>query len=211
MAGSVTNAGFLARLTAHEGFARGDVDTGLIDRELEALTGRKVVQENELFGVVVEVLGDLGWRMTDERPIEEAGRDKRAIEIDIAPAGEETTPFRVASVQSRERKKNPAPPFITSKLQQDAARKLGWTARRTMNIAQQLYEGVELGSGSVPRMRGGSRPAPCVRPRYAARRGARPAGRARPCTACGRLHRPASVSGRATLAGSRPSKCFTAR
>ncbi|MCU9612115.1 type I DNA topoisomerase [Caldibacillus lycopersici] len=54
-------------------------------------------------------------------------------------------PFTVQSVQKRERKRNPAPAFITSSLQQEAARKLNFRARKTMMLAQQLYEGVELG------------------------------------------------------------------
>ena len=53
--------------------------------------------------------------------------------------------FLVASVVKKERRKNPLPPFITSKLQQDAARKLGFTAKKTMTLAQMLYEGIELG------------------------------------------------------------------
>ena len=51
----------------------------------------------------------------------------------------------VASVVKKEKRRNPAPPFITSKLQQEAANKLGYTAKRTMGIAQHLYEGVSLG------------------------------------------------------------------
>jgi DNA topoisomerase-1 len=59
-------------------------------------------------------------------------------------------PFRVAAVLRKEKRRNPVPPFITSKLQQEAARKLHFTARKTMQIAQQLYEGIELGAeGSV--------------------------------------------------------------
>ncbi|MDQ2808232.1 MAG: type I DNA topoisomerase [Chloroflexota bacterium] len=58
--------------------------------------------------------------------------------------------YAVETVKRRETRRNPAAPFITSTLQQEAARKLNFTARRTMQIAQQLYEGVELGSeGSV--------------------------------------------------------------
>lgn len=59
--------------------------------------------------------------------------------------------FVVAKVQKREKKRNPAPPFITSTLQQEAYRKLGFTARKTMRLAQQLYEGIDLGNelGSV--------------------------------------------------------------
>mgnify|MGYP001487413606 CR=1 FL=1 len=58
--------------------------------------------------------------------------------------------FYVKSVVTKESRKRPAPPFITSTLQQEASRKLRFTARRTMQVAQQLYEGLELGDkGSV--------------------------------------------------------------
>ncbi len=53
--------------------------------------------------------------------------------------------LRVARVESSERARRPPPPFITSTLQQDAANRLGLSARRTMRVAQQLYEGVEVG------------------------------------------------------------------
>lgn len=55
----------------------------------------------------------------------------------------------VTQVEKKQRKRNPAAPFITSTLQQEAARKLGFAVQRTMRIAQQLYEGVELASGST--------------------------------------------------------------
>ncbi len=57
--------------------------------------------------------------------------------------------LRVVKVEKKQRKRNPAAPFITSTLQQEAARKLGFAVQRTMRFAQQLYEGVELSSGSV--------------------------------------------------------------
>ena len=58
--------------------------------------------------------------------------------------------FSVTGVKKSEKKRTPAPPFITSTLQQEASRKLNMTPRRTMMIAQQLYEGVEIsGEGSV--------------------------------------------------------------
>ena len=53
--------------------------------------------------------------------------------------------WRVRSVTRGERKRNPTPPFITSTLQQEAGRKLGFSAKKTMTVAQQLYEGIELG------------------------------------------------------------------
>ncbi|HJP91325.1 MAG TPA: type I DNA topoisomerase [Pyrinomonadaceae bacterium] len=58
--------------------------------------------------------------------------------------------FIVGDVTTKERKRNPVPPFITSKLQQEASRKLGFAVKKTMMLAQKLYEGVELGQeGSV--------------------------------------------------------------
>ena len=55
----------------------------------------------------------------------------------------------VENIEKKQRKRNPAAPFITSTLQQEAARKLGFTARKTMMVAQQLYEGIDIGSGTV--------------------------------------------------------------
>jgi DNA topoisomerase-1 len=62
----------------------------------------------------------------------------------------EKAAWTVVSIDQRERRRNAAPPFTTSKLQQDASRKLRFSVKRTMMIAQRLYEGVELGKeGSV--------------------------------------------------------------
>jgi DNA topoisomerase-1 len=64
--------------------------------------------------------------------------------------GLKQTPFVVENVHRREKKKYPVPPFITSKLQQDAARKFNFTVKRTMVLAQKLYEGIEIGrEGSI--------------------------------------------------------------
>ena len=58
--------------------------------------------------------------------------------------------FIVGKINRKEQKRSPVPPFITSKLQQEAARKLRFTAKKTMSVAQQLYEGLEIGDeGSV--------------------------------------------------------------
>lgn len=56
-----------------------------------------------------------------------------------------TKDFDVTKVEKKERKRNPAPPFTTSSLQQEAARKLNFRTRKTMMVAQQLYEGISLG------------------------------------------------------------------
>lgn len=67
---------------------------------------------------------------------DDATRAKRAIEA---------TAFSVAKVEKKQTKRNPAPPFTTSTLQQEASRKLGMSASRTMQVAQKLYEGVAMG------------------------------------------------------------------
>src|SRR3982751_3412791 len=68
------------------------------------------------------------------------GHEAQAKEI-VAEAEREN--YRVAEVTTKERKRNPVPPFITSKLQQEASRKLGFAVKKTMMLAQKLYEGVE--------------------------------------------------------------------
>ncbi|MEZ5427226.1 MAG: type I DNA topoisomerase [Pyrinomonadaceae bacterium] len=73
--------------------------------------------------------------------------EKQAKEI---AAEAEKEDFTVESVTTKERKRNPTPPFITSKLQQEASRKLGFSVKKTMMVAQKLYEGVNIGKeGSV--------------------------------------------------------------
>jgi DNA topoisomerase-1 len=73
--------------------------------------------------------------------------DAKANEI-VSEAQQQS--FVVSDVTTKERKRNPVPAFITSKLQQEAARKLGFGVKKTMMLAQKLYEGVELGAeGSV--------------------------------------------------------------
>jgi DNA topoisomerase-1 len=57
--------------------------------------------------------------------------------------------LKVLAIDRKQRRRNPAPPFTTSTLQQEAARKLGFNARRTMRLAQQLYEGIDIGEGAV--------------------------------------------------------------
>ena len=71
-------------------------------------------------------------------------------EVDTVLADVEGAAFTVDNVKRGEKQKSPAPPFITSTLQQEASRRLSMTPRRTMSIAQQLYEGVEVtGHGSI--------------------------------------------------------------
>jgi DNA topoisomerase-1 len=78
--------------------------------------------------------------------VSEAGRAAQVEQALHAAAGGR---LEVVKVEKKQRKRNPAAPFTTSTLQQEAARKLGFTAQRTMRVAQQLYEGVDIGSGTV--------------------------------------------------------------
>ena len=79
-----------------------------------------------------------------------AGKDTAAIDAAVRAGVQSTTgELCVHSVEKKQRRRNPAAPFITSTLQQEAARKLGFTASRTMRVAQQLYEGVDTGNEAV--------------------------------------------------------------
>ncbi|MDX1595187.1 MAG: type I DNA topoisomerase, partial [Gammaproteobacteria bacterium] len=74
---------------------------------------------------------------------DEAGATRATEAVSAAADGRLT----VEKVERKQRKRNPAPPFITSTLQQEAARKLRFTTQRTMRTAQQLYEGIDIGHG----------------------------------------------------------------
>ena len=81
-----------------------------------------------------------------------AKRDGANVEIPDQAAADaivqtvDGAPYTVQSVTTREKKRNPVPPFITSTLQQESARKLRFSVKRTMGLAQRLYEGVEIGT-----------------------------------------------------------------
>ena len=82
------------------------------------------------------------------------GEKKRELhseaEVNAVAADVEKAPWTIGEVRRGQRQRSPAPPFITSTLQQEASRRLGLTPRRTMSIAQQLYEGVDItGEGTV--------------------------------------------------------------
>lgn len=75
--------------------------------------------------------------------------ETRAKEIEGTLQAAANGRLDVLKVEKKQRKRNPAAPFTTSTLQQEASRKLGFTAQRTMRVAQQLYEGVDIGNGAV--------------------------------------------------------------
>jgi DNA topoisomerase-1 len=72
-------------------------------------------------------------------------RIKNRDEVDGITEVLDNSEFIISSLKSRRRSRKPQPPFITSKLQQEAANRLGFTSSKSMMVAQQLYEGVELG------------------------------------------------------------------
>jgi DNA topoisomerase-1 len=80
------------------------------------------------------------WRQADKR-VKIANQEQASALVTVL----EQASYQVEKVEKKKRTRKPAPPFITSTLQQEAARKLRYTAQRTMAVAQRLYEGVELG------------------------------------------------------------------
>jgi DNA topoisomerase-1 len=100
------------------------------------------------------VLATLRTPRNDTFPARLTGLNGRKIERLTIGSGDdanaakrqlENSTFTVQSVESKPQRRNPQPPFITSTLQQEAQRKLGFDASRTMQIAQRLYEGVDIG------------------------------------------------------------------
>ena len=78
----------------------------------------------------------------DEKKTTQVGNQKVAEEI----AKElEKCPFKIESITTKEKKRNPVPPFITSTLQQEASRHYGFSSVKTMSVAQKLYEGIDVG------------------------------------------------------------------
>jgi DNA topoisomerase I len=69
--------------------------------------------------------------------------EPQAVDAPVQPA------YKVEKVTKSERRRQPSPPFTTSTLQQEAARKLGFSAKKTMSTAQKLYEGIDVGEGAV--------------------------------------------------------------
>ena len=103
---------------------------------LEAELAKQVADAQSFKAALVE---------RDGQKIElKTGEQTHGIVADLEGAA-----YRVREVRRREQQRHPAAPFTTSTLQQDASRKLGFTAKRTMVVAQQLYEGIDLGGESV--------------------------------------------------------------
>ena len=138
------------------------VKRGLSAGRVQSVTVRLVVdRENEIRKFVPKEYWTIDAKFTapGSRKIFEAqlaSVDGKKLEIPNEAESQnllqrlEGAVYTVKSVRKRVTKKQPAPPFITSTLQQEASRKLGFTAKRTMKAAQELYEGVEItGVGAV--------------------------------------------------------------
>lgn len=83
-------------------------------------------------------------RIDGERPHLETESNVQPIVADM-----ESAIYEITKIKHGERKRKPSPPFTTSTLQQEGSRKLGFSARRTMALAQQLYEGIDVGNGGL--------------------------------------------------------------
>jgi DNA topoisomerase-1 len=139
--------------TVKKGISAGRVQTValrlLVERERE-IRAFKAVE----YWTVEALLEENGQQFTaklhlldGKKPVINNEREANAILDALKPR----RTFQVSEVKRRERRKNPAAPFTTSTLQQDAAKKLGFGSKRTMRLAQDLYEGIEIGKdeGSV--------------------------------------------------------------
>jgi len=138
------------------------IKRGLSAGRVQSVATRMVVdRENEIRGFVPEEYWHLDAYLDRmERPGSFTARfhgigDKKMelhseAEVNEVIAAVEHSSFVINTVKRGEKQRSPSPPFITSTLQQEASRRLGMTPRRTMSIAQQLYEGVDIeGEGTI--------------------------------------------------------------
>ncbi|HLA75907.1 MAG TPA: type I DNA topoisomerase [Gammaproteobacteria bacterium] len=113
-----------------------------IKREYWSIEADAAVKAQKFTARLIEYRGD---KLSQFSITDGDTAHKAEAELLLAAAGR----LVVTKVDKKQRKKNPVAPFTTSTLQQEAARKLGFTAQRTMRTAQQLYEGIDIGEGAV--------------------------------------------------------------
>jgi DNA topoisomerase-1 len=120
------------------------VEYWTVEADLDAGSGRQTFAA-KLVGVKGEPLRVANGTDKDGKELFLANAlpDKDATDEVVAEL--ERAKWRVRSVEKKERRRNPSAPYTTSKLQQDASSRLGFNVRRTMGVAQRLYEGVEIG------------------------------------------------------------------
>ena len=132
------------------------VKSGLSAGRVQSVALRLIVErEREIEKFVPEEFWSVEAKLLSERKsfISKLYGFKNGEKIELIPNEEEAkkiveslenAEYQVSEIKKGKRNRQPAPPFITSTLQQEASRKLGFTGQRTMRIAQQLYEGVEI-------------------------------------------------------------------
>ncbi len=142
-------------------FVSQKIRRGLSAGRVQSVAVRLIVdREEEIRKFVPEEYWTLDGKFTSSSrkvfPASFYGDEKGKVEIKSKEASDkylarlDGAKYTVTSVKKGTKKKNPVPPFITSTLQQEASRRLGFQAQRTMRIAQELYEGVEVqGHGSM--------------------------------------------------------------
>ncbi len=118
------------------------------ETEIEAFTAREYWTIEADFrtdkgDTIVSRLTHLGGKKLDKFDL--ANEKDALAAVDQIAAGK----FKIADVATKPAKRNPQPPFTTSTLQQEASRKLGFSAKRTMQVAQRLYEGIDIGGETV--------------------------------------------------------------
>ncbi len=125
------------------------------EREITAFTPEEYWELSATFRTAGPELRAELYAVDGQRTQRKEGEQTRYLIASAEQAGAverraaEVATWPVASVERRERRRNPLPPFTTSTLQQAASSRLGWTASRTMRVAQRLYEGVQLGAETV--------------------------------------------------------------
>ncbi len=134
---------------------------GLSAGRVQSVATRMVIdRENEIRGFVPEEYWYLyatlssatgeSFKASFHGTEEKKQELKSEAEVEKVCRAVEGKPFTIRTVKHGKKQRSPSPPFITSTLQQEASRRLGMTPRRTMSVAQQLYEGVDIeGQGSV--------------------------------------------------------------
>ncbi|MFC5603051.1 type I DNA topoisomerase [Sporosarcina koreensis] len=135
------------------------VKKGLSAGRVQSVALRLIIdRENEIKAFVPEEYWSISGKFSKDGKTFEASfygdatkkmkleNKKQVDEVLSKMSGDE---FEIVNVIKKERKRNPAPPFTTSSLQQEAARKLNFRARKTMMLAQQLYEGINTGKEGI--------------------------------------------------------------
>ena len=137
------------------------VKKGLSAGRVQSIAVKLIIdRENEIKAFVPEEYWTLEGQFKKEKKAftanyygttsEKAALEKEATVKSVMAELSDKKPFKITKVTKKERRRNPAAPFTTSSLQQDASNRLNFRTRKTMMVAQQLYEGVSLGrSGSV--------------------------------------------------------------